>query len=122
MFGVCHVFIIVGMFCANLVARNRFTGNQGFVASAQLGLKIANTVSIRAIDEQSITVIRQDDKRVIDELPRSTAYFEVYPGAILLNQGLEYIITDLDTGSGVAQATVCEVDYYTKSRDHTDVR
>ena len=66
-------------------------------------------------------MIRSDDKRVIDELPRSTAYFEVYPGAILLNQGLEYIIVDLDVAGGVAQASECKVDYYTKSRDHTDV-
>ena len=52
----------------------------------------------------------------------STAFFEIYPGAILLNQGTEYRIVLLDTDELVAHAVECNVNYFTKSRDHADIQ
>ena len=84
------------------------------------GREAAN-ISIRKIDEETIQVLALPDKNMIDEFAKSRAFFECYPGAILLNQGTEYMVTDLDTKENVAYAEPCKVPYYTKSRDHTDV-
>jgi hypothetical protein len=39
---------------------------------------------------------------------------QVYPGAIMLNQGTEYQITHLDVVELIAHAAECNVSYYTK--------
>ncbi len=58
---------------------------------------------------------------VIDSIPENTALFQVYPGAIYLNQGVEYKVKSLCTKTHRAFVEACKVEYYTACRDFTDV-
>eukprot|EP00923_Selenidium_pygospionis_P054592 GHVN01095150.1.p1 GENE.GHVN01095150.1~~GHVN01095150.1.p1 ORF type:complete len:406 (-),score=59.46 GHVN01095150.1:162-1379(-) len=60
--------------------------------------------------------------QVIDTIEMSRAFFVVYPGAIYLNSGKEYLVEDLSVPT--LEAFVRDapnITYYTKTRDQTDV-
>eukprot|EP00041_Stephanoeca_diplocostata_P036852 m.1363396 g.1363396 ORF g.1363396 m.1363396 type:complete len:1406 (+) comp24945_c2_seq2:308-4525(+) len=105
---------------------HRLTADDGFehvwIATELQGRQTAQAASIRTICSKTVKVIREDDKsKIMDEIPLDTAFFQVYPGAIVLHQGDEFQIMDFDENDLVMTAAPCKVNYYTKSRDHTDV-
>ncbi|KAF4655252.1 hypothetical protein FOZ61_007676 [Perkinsus olseni] len=83
-------------------------------------------ISLRSIDNRNIKVVtpsadaREGDKQ-IDEIDYNNAFFYLYPGATYMNQGTEYRIVDLDLRFDRAIARPMKHEYYTKSRDITDV-
>lgn len=48
-------------------------------------------------------------------------WFQVYDGAIYMNQGKTYLVKHLDVSSKVAWCQQADVKYYTKTRDYTDI-
>ncbi|KAA0157679.1 hypothetical protein FNF29_00254 [Cafeteria roenbergensis] len=79
-------------------------------------------VSLRSVDEKRVLVVDAGDRnRLIDDIEYSSALWEAYEGAIYMNQGVTYKIVKLDLGRGVASARVTSEQYYTDTRDFTDV-
>jgi len=58
---------------------------------------------------------------VIDSVPYSRAFFELFEGAIYLHQARQYLVNTLDVARATATVKPVRVDYYTQSRNHTDV-
>ncbi|KAJ0405351.1 hypothetical protein ATCC90586_004488 [Pythium insidiosum] len=86
--------------------------------------KSIRSVSLRSISEINYQVVTDDAAQVIlDEIPGELVFFQVYPTAVYLHQGQEYIITRLDMEQRVAYARRCPrpLTYYTTCRDFTDV-
>ncbi|GLD96786.1 hypothetical protein PINS_up005469 [Pythium insidiosum] len=86
--------------------------------------KSIRSVSLRSISEIVYQVVTDDGALVIlDEIPGELVFFQVYPTAVYLHQGQEYIITRLDMEQRVAYARRCPrpLTYYTTCRDFTDV-
>ncbi|KAF0699706.1 Aste57867_9755 [Aphanomyces stellatus] len=81
-------------------------------------------VNIRDIADDSFAVVDLlDDNKVIDTIPSHRVFFQVYPTAVYLHQGKEYIITRIDVVEKLALATRshARLKYYTRPRDFTDV-
>ncbi|KAF9587578.1 hypothetical protein IFM89_004036 [Coptis chinensis] len=78
-------------------------------------------ISIRAIETEKYKVIDKKTDEVIEEIEESKAFFQVYEGAVYMQQGKIYLVKDLDIFEKIA---LCEEDnpkYFTKTRDYTDV-
>ncbi|ETO30401.1 hypothetical protein RFI_06719 [Reticulomyxa filosa] len=74
-------------------------------------------------DFRTFIVRMIDTGLCIDEMPERNAYFAVYEGAIYLNSGREYLVKSLDLESAEAwvEELIKESEYYTKTRDRTDI-
>lgn len=83
--------------------------------------KPTQKVSIRAIEAEKYIVMRKGSDDVLDEIEESKAFFQVYEGAVYMNQGRTYLVTSLDTNKKIALCEYADVDYYTKTRDYTKI-
>ncbi|KAM1398183.1 hypothetical protein ACFX2I_015663 [Malus domestica] len=81
----------------------------------------SRSVSIRSIDSEKYKVIDQQKKEILEEIEEGKAFFQVYKGAVYMNQGNTYLVTSLDTWSKEALCKAAKLDYYTKPRDCTRV-
>ncbi len=81
----------------------------------------ARSVNLRLIDPLTINVINSTNGQVIDCIEYSRAFFELYAGAILLQQGQQYLITSLDLTNTTARATPVKEPYYTSALNTTMV-
>ena len=77
-------------------------------------------VNIRSADGEPIALKDSESGRVIEQIAANRAPFEVYPGAVYLNQGDNYLVSEL-TGR-TAFARRAEVDYYTQTTEETDIK
>ncbi|CAM6099284.1 unnamed protein product [Calypogeia fissa] len=78
-------------------------------------------VSIRAIDTEKYKIIDLGTNEIIEEVEESKAFFQVYEGAVYMNQGKKYLVKTLDLAAKVALCQEADLKYYTKTRDFTDV-
>ncbi|XP_010546214.1 PREDICTED: uncharacterized protein LOC104818356 isoform X2 [Tarenaya hassleriana] len=78
-------------------------------------------ICIRAIEAVRYIVIDKNSEEVLDEIEESKAFFQVYEGAVYMNQGRTYLVKKLDTKETIAFCEKASVDYYTKTRDYTDI-
>lgn len=46
---------------------------------------------------------------------------QVYEGAVYMHQGKTYLVKDLDTKGKIALCQRANMEYYTKTRDYTDI-
>ena len=46
---------------------------------------------------------------------------QVYEGAVYMHQGRTYLVKDLDLSRKIAYCEKADLDYYTKTRDYTDI-
>ncbi|VVB13674.1 unnamed protein product [Arabis nemorensis] len=83
--------------------------------------KPTRKVSIRAIEAEKYIVMRKGSDNVLDEIEESKAFFQVYEGAVYMNQGRTYLVTSLDTNKKIALCESADVDYYTQTRDYTKI-
>uniref|UniRef100_A0A7S2AHT8 MrfA-like Zn-binding domain-containing protein n=1 Tax=Octactis speculum TaxID=3111310 RepID=A0A7S2AHT8_9STRA len=77
-------------------------------------------VSLRIIDPISIDVVDRTGVS-IDSIGYSRAFFELFEGAIYLHQGRQFLVTKLDLQQNQASVRPVRVNYFTSSRNHTDV-
>ncbi len=82
--------------------------------------KPAARVNIRSVDGASIELVDAEGGRIIEQVSASRAPFEVHPGATYMHQGDTYLVERLDERR--ASARRASVDYYTQTREETDVR
>ncbi|KAK9278899.1 hypothetical protein L1049_028480 [Liquidambar formosana] len=81
----------------------------------------SHAVSIRAIETEKYKVIDKQRNEILEEIEESKAFFQVYEGAVYMNQGKTYLVKDLDISSKIALCQVADLKYYTKTRDYTDI-
>ncbi|MFW6125662.1 MAG: DEAD/DEAH box helicase [Chloroflexota bacterium] len=82
----------------------------------------AEEVSIRSIASERYTVVDSSQgNRELETVEAAVAFFEIHPGAIYLHQGETYLITELDLLSRTAYAMPVDADYYTQTKDITDI-
>ncbi|KAL5725762.1 hypothetical protein ACHQM5_008871 [Ranunculus cassubicifolius] len=78
-------------------------------------------ISIRAIEKEKYQVINRKTNKVIEEIEESKAFFQVYEGAVYLQQGKTYLVTDLDIFDKIAKCEEADLKYYTQTCDHTNI-
>uniref|UniRef100_A0A7N0TFF9 Uncharacterized protein n=1 Tax=Kalanchoe fedtschenkoi TaxID=63787 RepID=A0A7N0TFF9_KALFE len=83
--------------------------------------KPSQVVSIRAIEMERYKVIDKQRGQVVEEIEESRAFFQVYEGAVYMNQGVTYLVTDLDIGKKIAWCQRADTKYYTQPRSYTDI-
>lgn len=81
----------------------------------------SHAVSIRAIEAVRYKVIDIHKDDVLEEIEESKAFFQVYEGAVYMHQGKTYLVKDLDTKGKIALCQRANMEYYTKTRDYTDI-
>lgn len=81
----------------------------------------SRVVSIRAIENDKYKVVDKTSNEVLEEIEESRAFFQVYEGAVYMNQGITYLVKDLNLSEKVATCEKADLKYYTKTRDYTDV-
>ncbi|KAL8134877.1 uncharacterized protein LOC141713110 isoform X2 [Apium graveolens] len=81
----------------------------------------SHAVSIRAIESERYKVMDEKNNEVLEEIEESKAFFQVYEGAVYMNQGKTYLIKKLDLSSKTALCQEADLKYYTQTRDHTDI-
>ncbi|CAI0556569.1 unnamed protein product [Linum tenue] len=78
-------------------------------------------ISIRAIETVRYKVIDTRQNDLLEEIEESKAFFQVYEGAVYLHQGKSYLVKELNISEKIAWCQQAHVNYYTKTRDYTDV-
>lgn len=81
----------------------------------------SHAVSIRAIEKEKYKVVDKQKSEVIEEIEESRAFFQVYEGAVYMQQGKAYLVKELDISSKIAVCQEADLKYYTKTRDYTDI-
>jgi DEAD/DEAH box helicase domain-containing protein len=78
-------------------------------------------VDIRSASGHLFSIVIEETGELIGTVDESRAYYHVHPGAVYLHQGEQFEVTELDLPTGVALVTRSNPDYYTQSRDTTDI-
>ncbi|KAI3726829.1 hypothetical protein L1987_66635 [Smallanthus sonchifolius] len=81
----------------------------------------SHTVSIRAIESERYKVIDMKNDVLLEEIEESKAFFQVYDGAVYMQQGKTYLVKNLDLSTKTALCQEADLKYYTKTRDYTDI-
>ncbi|MFC2041980.1 DEAD/DEAH box helicase, partial [Chloroflexota bacterium] len=81
----------------------------------------AQRVNIRAATGENFAVIDTTTGELLETVESSNAFFQIHPGAIYLHQGESYLVTKLDLASRTAYTRHTSANYYTQSKDFTDV-
>ncbi len=82
----------------------------------------AQDVNIRATSGQNYAIIDVSQGCLLETVEASVAFFQIHPGAIYLHQGEPYLITELDLVRHTAAAMPTSVNYYTQTKEITDVK
>ncbi len=83
----------------------------------------AEQVNLRSAGGGRFAILNEaDNYRTLEEIEASTAPQRVHLGAIYLHQGESYLVTRFDETMNLAVVRPAEVDYYTQSREWSDVR
>jgi DEAD/DEAH box helicase domain-containing protein len=78
-------------------------------------------VDVRSTGGRTFSIVIADSGELLGTVDESRAYQTVHPGAIYLHQGEQFEVVELDLVAGVALVTPADPDFYTQSRDTTDI-
>jgi DEAD/DEAH box helicase domain-containing protein len=82
----------------------------------------ANEVNIRSASSDRYTVVDvSQGYEEMETVEASVAFFQIHPGAIYLHQGEAFLVDKLDISSRTAYARPIDANYYTQTRDITDL-
>ncbi|HUU75784.1 MAG TPA: DEAD/DEAH box helicase [Methanoregulaceae archaeon] len=90
---------------------------RGFVYSGHR--KAADIVSISNISQDTFRIVCRGI--TIETMDRSQAYREAHQGAIMLHQGEQYVVDEMDLLHHLIRIRPAEVDYYTKPLKSVDI-
>jgi DEAD/DEAH box helicase domain-containing protein len=79
-------------------------------------------VDIRSASGDVFAIVIGDTGELLGTVDGSRAFVHTHPGAIYLHQGEQFEVQDLDLERRVAVVTASDADFYTRSRDVTDIR
>jgi DEAD/DEAH box helicase domain-containing protein len=78
-------------------------------------------VDIRSASGHVYPIVEADTGALLGTVDESRAFLQVHPGAIYVHQGEQYEVVELDLVRRVALVREADVDYYTQSKDTTDI-
>jgi DEAD/DEAH box helicase domain-containing protein len=78
-------------------------------------------VDIRSASGGLVAIVNEDTGELLGTVDESRAHFAVHQGAIYLHQGEQFEVTTLDLDGKAALVRPSRADYYTQSRDVTDI-
>jgi DEAD/DEAH box helicase domain-containing protein len=81
----------------------------------------AQKINIRSTSGENFAIIDTSTDSLLETIEASVAFFQVHPGAIYLHQGESYLVTELDLASRTAYAEPTTVNYYTQTKELTDL-
>ncbi len=79
------------------------------------------SVDIRAGAGHIYSIVLGETGELLGTADEHRAYASLHPGAVYLHQGDQYLVDELDLVSRVAVVHDADPDYYTQSRDITDI-
>jgi len=83
----------------------------------------AQNVSLRSIAEENFVVVNRDDEnRILAEVDYISAPQTIYPEAIYLAEGNQFVVEELDWENRKAFVRETDSDYFTDAIDYTNVR
>jgi DEAD/DEAH box helicase domain-containing protein len=82
----------------------------------------AQGINIRSTSGKNYAVIDTSKNELMETIEDNVAFFQVYPGAIYLHQGESYLIDKIDLTNHIAYAQPAEVNYYTQTKELTDLK
>lgn len=82
----------------------------------------AQQIGIRSISSEEYMVMDTASNMLLETVDGSVAFFQIYPGAIYLHHGETFLITKLDIINHVALAAAQDADYFTQTKELTDLR
>ncbi len=83
----------------------------------------AVNVSLRRIEKGNFVVVRRgEESRIIAEVDYGSAITTIYPDAVYMTDGEQYIVDDLDWDGRKAIVRNTDSDYYTDAIDYTNVK
>jgi DEAD/DEAH box helicase domain-containing protein len=78
-------------------------------------------VDIRSASGHLFSIVIEETGELLGTVDESRAYYHVHPGAVYLHQGEQFEVTELELATRVALVTRSDPDFYTQSRDTTDI-
>ncbi len=78
-------------------------------------------VDIRSASGSTFAIVIDGTGELLGTVDEARAYGQVHPGAVYLHMGEQYVVQELDLVSRVALVKRENPDYYTQSRDVTDI-
>ncbi len=78
-------------------------------------------VDIRAGAGHVYAIVIAGTGELLGTVDEGRAYAQVHPGAVYLHQGDQYLVDELDLVNRVAVVSEADPDFYTQSRDVTDI-
>ena len=78
-------------------------------------------IDIRSASGHLFAIVEEDTGGLLGTVDEARAFWHVHPGAIYLHQGEQYEVSELDLKGRVALVGKSQADYYTQTRDITDV-
>jgi DEAD/DEAH box helicase domain-containing protein len=78
-------------------------------------------IDIRSASGSLFAIVDGDTGALLGTVDEARAFWHVHPGAVYLHQGEQYEVDELDLDGRVAVVSRSDADYYTQTRDITDV-
>ncbi|MEW6059639.1 MAG: DEAD/DEAH box helicase [Actinomycetota bacterium] len=78
-------------------------------------------VDIRSSSGHLFSIVTEETGELLGTVDETRAYGQVHPGAVYLHQGEQFEVRELDLVGRVALVSRADPDYYTQSRDVTDI-
>jgi DEAD/DEAH box helicase domain-containing protein len=88
---------------------------------ASAGTLPHQAVDIRSASGHLYAIVEAGTGTLLGTVDESRAFVQVHPGAIYLHQGEQYEVAQLDLERKVALVNRSDADWYTQSRDTTDI-
>jgi DEAD/DEAH box helicase domain-containing protein len=82
----------------------------------------ASRVSLRSSGNQAVTIIESESGAVLGDVEQDRAPLTVHPGAVYLNFGERYLVTELDLEHGQAIVEPFRGDWFTVARAESQIR
>jgi DEAD/DEAH box helicase domain-containing protein len=105
---------------ADLVERGELVERRGRLHH-RAGPSPHQDVDIRSASGVQFPIVEADTGRLLGTVDEARAFVQVHPGAIYLHQGEQYEVTELDLVRHVALVRPTDADWYTQTRDITDI-
>jgi len=82
----------------------------------------AQGINIRSTSGENFVIVDTSTDSLLETVEASVAFFQIHPGAIYLHQGEAYLVNELDLTARTAYATPTSANYYTQTKELTDLR
>jgi DEAD/DEAH box helicase domain-containing protein len=82
----------------------------------------AQSIFIRSASGENFHIIDTSTGSLLETVEANVAIFQIHPGAVYLHQGQPYLVNKLDLTEHTAYAEPTSVNYFTQTKELTDLR